>query len=142
MAVAVQVAFFAVLLAFGFNAYHMDPMKLENWVFGFAIADVTLFYLYAGMEWGFSALPRPSEDEQVAVAFSRLDLNQDGAISRDEARRGGLGEAFDTFDTDHDGKLAPEEFHLAYTCGALRYGLKSKLKSFFTLGLAPIPSKG
>lgn len=50
--------------------------------------------------------------ELKAIAFSTLDTNKDGKISREEARAdAGLYEDFDTLDTNHDGFLSPEEFH-------------------------------
>lgn len=41
--------------------------------------------------------------------FFFADLDNDGAVTRDEARRG-LARRFDQFDADHDGALELEEF--------------------------------
>ena len=44
-----------------------------------------------------------------AAGFNTLDLDQDGFISRDEARGTNLEKRFDALDVDHDGRLAPSE---------------------------------
>jgi EF hand len=49
--------------------------------------------------------------DTAAVVFKRLDANQDGRISRDEAARmPALAERFDQLDKDKDGFLSAEEF--------------------------------
>jgi Ca2+-binding EF-hand superfamily protein len=49
--------------------------------------------------------------EAKPIAFSTLDTNHDGKISRSEARADPeLSAEFDMLDTNHDGYLSPEEF--------------------------------
>ena len=49
--------------------------------------------------------------ELKSIAFSTLDTNKDGKLSRDEARADpGLYAAFDMLDANHDGFLSPQEF--------------------------------
>jgi hypothetical protein len=49
--------------------------------------------------------------EAKPIAFSTLDTNHDGKISRSEARADpGLYAEFDMLDLNHDGYLSPEEF--------------------------------
>jgi|SRR5580704_9842297 hypothetical protein len=49
--------------------------------------------------------------EAKPIAFSTLDANHDGKISRSEARADpGLAAEFDMLDLNHDGFLSPEEF--------------------------------
>lgn len=46
-----------------------------------------------------------------SMAFKRLDTNQDGKISREEAARAtGMSDRFDQMDQDRDGQLSSEEF--------------------------------
>ncbi len=53
-----------------------------------------------------------AHSELKAIAFSTLDTNKDGKLSRDEARADPeLYADFDMLDTNHDGFLSPEEFH-------------------------------
>ena len=42
-------------------------------------------------------------------AFDRIDLDQDGFITREEAAGTALADRFDQLDTNHDGKLSPSE---------------------------------
>lgn len=43
--------------------------------------------------------------------FNRLDANRDGYISKSEAKKDKeLSKIFDSLDTNHDGKLDPNEF--------------------------------
>lgn len=47
-------------------------------------------------------------------AFSRLDTDKDGTISRAEAQANKhLGKDFDRADANHDGKVTPDELHSA-----------------------------
>jgi Ca2+-binding EF-hand superfamily protein len=49
--------------------------------------------------------------ELKPIAFSTLDTNHDGKISRSEARADpGLDADFDMLDVNHDGFLSPQEF--------------------------------
>jgi hypothetical protein len=49
--------------------------------------------------------------ELKPIAFSTLDTNKDGKLSRSEARADpDLYMAFDTLDVNHDGFLSPQEF--------------------------------
>jgi hypothetical protein len=44
-----------------------------------------------------------------SATFNRIDLDQDGFITREEAAGTDLADRFDRLDTDHDGKLSPSE---------------------------------
>jgi EF hand len=44
-----------------------------------------------------------------SAAFDRMDLDEDGFITREEAAGTSLADRFDQLDTDHDGKLSPSE---------------------------------
>jgi Ca2+-binding EF-hand superfamily protein len=45
------------------------------------------------------------------MAFKRLDANQDGMISREEAaRQSGMSDRFEQLDQNRDGQLSSEEF--------------------------------
>ena len=49
--------------------------------------------------------------DSTAAVFKRIDANQDGKISREEAARmPALAEKFDQIDKDKDGQLSAEEF--------------------------------
>ena len=55
---------------------------------------------------GHSQMARKAKDR-----FNTADVNHDGLLSRDEARKGmpRLADHFDEIDTDHDGELAVAE---------------------------------
>src|SRR6266852_3434652 len=53
-----------------------------------------------------------------AVGFQALDDNEDGFISRDEAKGTSLENRFDALDTDHDGRLSPSEVNAGRAAGA------------------------
>ena len=53
-----------------------------------------------------------------AVGFQALDENEDGFISRDEAKGTGLDNRFDALDVDHDGRLSPSEVNAGRAAGA------------------------
>jgi len=53
-----------------------------------------------------------------AVGFQTLDENEDGFISRDEAKGTSLENRFDALDTDHDGRLSPSEVNAGRAAGA------------------------
>jgi hypothetical protein len=44
-----------------------------------------------------------------SAAFDRMDLDQDGFITREEAAGTALADRFDQLDRNHDGKLSPSE---------------------------------
>ena len=44
-----------------------------------------------------------------STAFNRIDLDQDGFITREEAAGTDLADRFDRLDTNHDGRLSPSE---------------------------------
>ena len=44
-----------------------------------------------------------------SAAFERMDLDQDGFITREEAAGTSLADRFDELDRNHDGKLSPSE---------------------------------
>lgn len=56
--------------------------------------------------------PQAQDDQSGSLPeFGTLDLNQDGAISKEEAAAHvGLTEAFSTSDADQDGKLTAAEY--------------------------------
>jgi hypothetical protein len=57
------------------------------------------------------ALLAQGHSELKPIAFSALDTNKDGKLSRSEARADPeLYEAFDMLDVNHDGFLTPAEF--------------------------------
>lgn len=52
----------------------------------------------------------------LEAAFSRIDANDDGLLSRAEASRlAAMGERFEVLDADHDDSLNLEEFSVGYT---------------------------
>lgn len=52
-----------------------------------------------------------SDNREAAREFSSLDLNEDGAISKDEASSvGPLSTNFDKYDTNRDGRLEFGEY--------------------------------
>ena len=60
-----------------------------------------------------AAAPRYSASN-LAMAFSYMDTNHDGKISREEAAGfSGVARHFDQADTNHDGFLSREEFDYA-----------------------------
>jgi Ca2+-binding EF-hand superfamily protein len=72
------------------------------------------------------------EDAQIndegKQLFTRLDLNKDGFLDREEARFSRLGTLrdFDRYDTNKDGKLSPDEFLEAYRDEQAQFGRGSK----------------
>jgi hypothetical protein len=44
-----------------------------------------------------------------SAAFDRMDLDEDGFITREEAAGTSLADRFDQLDRNHDGKLSPSE---------------------------------
>jgi len=139
---AIQMALFIGIAIFGSSVYTMSAMEVENWAFGLLIAFVVLGYFYMGIEFGFAGSEKISEGEKVKAAFNSIDMNEDDVISRKEAGYWArLARIFDQFDSNKDGRLSPEEFYRAFTCGLLKYNVLSKLRSFITLGLAPAPSE-
>ena len=57
------------------------------------------------------ALASPAQSESGAPSFAVLDANQDGMVSRDEARADErVAAGFAEADQDRDGYLSPEEF--------------------------------
>jgi len=66
------------------------------------------------------AQPAPGAAEWTSQAgnpeFTKLDVNRDGYVSREEARRiPDFGSAFDEADENRDGRLDPDEFAKAQT---------------------------
>src|SRR5580692_5295339 len=60
---------------------------------------------------GETLLAQAVRSELKPIAFSTLDTNHDGKISRSEARADpGLDADFDMLDVNHDGFLSPQEF--------------------------------
>ena len=60
-----------------------------------------------------------------AEAFHKLDVNQDGQLSRDETPAQ-LASAFDGFDSNHDGHLDRREFAAARRCDDRQAGVKKQ----------------
>lgn len=61
-----------------------------------------------------SAEPPRYSASNLALAFSYMDANRDGKVSRDEAAGfRGVAKNFDRADTDHDNALSREEFDRA-----------------------------
>jgi len=59
--------------------------------------------------------PAATPAESAASVFKRLDANQDGRISRDEAARmPALAERFDQLDKDKDGTISADEFSAGF----------------------------
>lgn len=60
---------------------------------------------------GGLTLAQGTHSELKPIAFSTLDTNKDGKISRSEARADpDLDASFDMLDLNHDGFLSPQEF--------------------------------
>jgi hypothetical protein len=76
------------------------------------------FALTANAQMGGGSYPSNSSgaapDASAAApsaAFSKLDTNKDGYISKAEAKKDKeLSKSFDSLDANHDGKLDPAEF--------------------------------
>lgn len=67
-----------------------------------------LVMIFAACGLGYAQGARP---ELKPVAFSTLDTNKDGRISREEALAApDLSDAFDALDLNHDAFLSPSEF--------------------------------
>jgi hypothetical protein len=64
----------------------------------------------AGQALGEAAAEASAGGSSAGTAgFNTMDLDQDGFISRDEARGTNLENQFDRLDRDHDGQLSPSE---------------------------------
>jgi hypothetical protein len=63
-----------------------------------------------------AAMGASAGDERVG--FQTLDENQDGFLSREEARGTYLEKRFDALDADHDGRLSPSEVDAATSAAA------------------------
>ncbi|MFY9511802.1 MAG: EF-hand domain-containing protein [Rubrivivax sp.] len=58
------------------------------------------------------------DSKQVAAAFKRVDTNQDGKLSREEAARlPAVAERFEALDKDRDGALTMDEFSAGFASG-------------------------
>lgn len=78
----------------------------------------------AGVAWADTAPTQAGKDNLVASRdFKSLDMNKDGAISREEAASNpALTRDFDKYDEDHDGRLVMGEF--AHYQGSVTTNLK------------------
>lgn len=58
---------------------------------------------------------RAERQQQAKERFKKIDTNQDGTLSRDEAAQGApkLAEHFDKLDANGDGQVAPAEIRAA-----------------------------
>ena len=58
---------------------------------------------------------RAERQQQAKERFKKIDANQDGQLSRDEARQGApkLAEHFDKLDANGDGQVTPAEMREA-----------------------------
>jgi hypothetical protein len=77
-------------------------MRLRNFCLA---AVVSAFSLPAAV----GAQPSAEGSRLDAAAFNLIDLDQDGFITREEARGTVLENRFDQLDVNHDGKLSPSE---------------------------------
>ena len=83
------------------------PARITTSALAFAFASLL-------MSFGTHAQDASPSHDMAAKArqrFNDADLDHDGFLSREEAKKGTprLAEHFDEIDTDHDGKLSPVE---------------------------------
>ena len=60
--------------------------------------------------------PAPGAGREAEM-FKKLDKNQDGVITKDEAQAAGaerIARSFDSLDLDHDGMITQDELHAAH----------------------------
>jgi len=76
------------------------------------VISLLAFAVTTGTAWADTAPTQTGKDNRVAAReFKSMDLNNDGAISREEAARNSELEAnFDKYDENHDGRLIFGEF--------------------------------
>ena len=77
-----------------------------------ALAAVSAFALVAQAQTQPPAATTPADNSAAAAsAFKRVDANQDGKLSKEEAARlPAIADKFDALDKDKDGALSAEEF--------------------------------
>jgi Ca2+-binding EF-hand superfamily protein len=62
-----------------------------------------------------AAEPSAKDKTAMEAVFTRVDLNGDGKLSREEAERlPAIAAMFDKLDADHDGQLTLAEFAVGY----------------------------
>jgi len=62
-----------------------------------------------------AAEPSAKDKAAMEAVFTRVDVNGDGKLSREEAERlPVIAAMFDKLDTDHDGQLTLAEFAVGY----------------------------
>jgi hypothetical protein len=85
-----------------------------------ALAQPSALEITDQAESATQAQPTPSASagsSRDSAAFDRMDLDQDGFITREEAAGTALADRFDQLDTDHDGMLSPSEVNAGNKTG-------------------------
>jgi hypothetical protein len=89
-------------------------MRSRSFLQAAAVAAVSTFALVAQAQTTAPASPTAAPADSAmtaAAAFKRVDANQDGKLSKEEAARlPAIADKFDSLDKDKDGALSAEEF--------------------------------
>ena len=57
------------------------------------------------------SMPKPAPSGMDASSFTKMDTNQDGVVSSEEAKNAGVSsKTFSSMDINHDGKISVEEY--------------------------------